>query len=74
MPRTRHLKPRPTRTASLFFEPCGGFDCLSAKGAAIVRLRHLLSQRNYTVVFSHMQADNFNKSPPEIYADAREGQ
>ena len=33
------------------FEPCGGFDCLSAK-AAIVRLRHLPSQRDYTVVFS----------------------
>jgi hypothetical protein len=56
------------------FEPCGGFDCLSAKGAAIVRLRHLPSQRNYTVVFSHLQADYFDKSPPEINAGAREGQ
>ena len=56
------------------FEPCEGFDCLSAKGAAIVRLRHLPSQRNYTVVFSHLQADYFDKSPPEINAGAREGQ
>jgi hypothetical protein len=56
------------------FEPCAGVDCLSGKGAAIVRLRHLPSQHNYTVVFSHMQADYFDKTPPEINAAAREGQ
>ncbi|TJW07284.1 MAG: hypothetical protein E5W82_24035 [Mesorhizobium sp.] len=56
------------------FEPCGGFDCLSGKGAAIVRLRHEPSQSNYTVVFSHMQADYFDKDPPEINTAAREGQ
>jgi hypothetical protein len=39
-----------------------------------VRLRHLPSHRNYTVVFSHLQADYFDKSPPEINAGAREGQ
>jgi len=56
------------------FEPCAGVDCLSGKGAAIVRLRHLPSQHNYTVVFSHTQADYFDKTPPEINAAAREGQ
>ena len=32
-------------------------DCFSAKGAALVRLRHLPSGRIYNVVFSHTQAD-----------------
>lgn len=56
------------------YEHCGGVDCLSAKGAAIVRLLHKPSQSKYTVVFTHMQADYFDKNPPERHADAREAQ
>jgi hypothetical protein len=53
------------------FDTCGGLDCLSAKGVAIVRLAHA-SGRNYTIVFSHMQADYFDKTPPQVNAGARQ--
>lgn len=56
------------------YDHCGGVDCLSGKGAAIVRLLHQPSQSNYTVVFTHAQADYFDKSPPELHADARDAQ
>jgi hypothetical protein len=55
------------------FKSCGGLDCLSGKGAAIVRLGHA-SGHHYTIVFTHMQADYFDKTPPQLNAVARDGQ
>ncbi len=43
--------------AFTLFEACASPDCFSAKGAGLVRLRHLATGRIYTVVFTHMQAD-----------------
>ena len=43
--------------AFTLFDQCAVPDCFSAKGAALVRLRHLPSGRVYNVVFSHTQAD-----------------
>lgn len=45
--------------AFTLFDKCGGFDCMSAKGAAMIRLRHKPSGRIYNVAWTHMQADNF---------------
>ena len=53
------------QVAFTLFDECGTDDCLSAKGAAMVRLRHKPSDRVYNVVFSHMQADYFAKEPGE---------
>lgn len=68
------LKATTDEVGFTLYDHCGGVDCLSAKGAAIVRLRHLPSDSDYTVVFTHMQADYFDKTPYERHADAREAQ
>lgn len=39
------------------FEACGSDDCLSAKGAALIRLRHGPRGPIYNIVLTHMQAD-----------------
>lgn len=46
-----------SQVAFTLFERCGSADCFSAKGAALVRLRHSSSGRVYNVAFTHMQAD-----------------
>lgn len=43
--------------AFAWFEDCGSDDCFAAKGAALVRLEHRLSEHIYDVIFTHMQAD-----------------
>ncbi len=43
--------------AFTFYESCADFDCYSAKGAGLVRLRHTASGRIHNIVFTHMQAD-----------------
>lgn len=43
--------------AFVLFEACSDFDCLSAKGAAMVRLRHKASGQIHNVVMTHLQAD-----------------
>lgn len=47
---TRHV-------AFTLFEACSDDDCLSAKGAAMVRLRHRDSEQVHNIVLTHMQAD-----------------
>jgi hypothetical protein len=68
------LKATTSDVGFTLYDQCGGLDCLSAKGAAIVRLHHQPSNSNYTVVFTHMQADYFDKTPPELHAGRREAQ
>ncbi len=58
--------------AFTLFDKCGGFDCMSAKGAAMIRLRHKPSGRIYNVAWTHMQADNFAKD--ELYPVQRRAQ
>ena len=56
----------------LLYEACGSDDCLAAKGVALARLRHKPSGRNYTIVFTHMQADYFDDG--EVFPDERRAQ
>lgn len=51
------LEATTSEVAFTLFGSCGAEDCFAAKGAALVRLRHLPSGRIYNVVFSHTQAD-----------------
>lgn len=55
--------------AFVLFEACGDFDCLSAKGAAMVRLRHKASGQIHNVVLTHLQADYPDDG--NFFADAR---
>lgn len=43
--------------AFVLFEACEDLDCLSAKGAAMVRLRHRASRQVHNIVMTHLQAD-----------------
>lgn len=43
--------------AFTYFDKCGDFDCFSAKGAGLIRLRHKASGAITNVVLTHMQAD-----------------
>ncbi len=52
----RQLKSTSPQVAFTLFEACGSTDCMAAKGAAMIRLRHR-SERVYNIVFTHMQAD-----------------
>ncbi len=58
--------------AFTLFNSCGSPDCFSAKGAGLVRLQHLSSNRIYNVVFTHMQADYADKN--EFHTDTRDKQ
>lgn len=51
------LEASTSEVAFTLFESCGSSDCFSAKGAALVRLRHVPTGRIWNVVFTHMQAD-----------------
>ena len=51
------------------FQDCALPDCLAAKGAALLRLRHGTSGPIYDIVFTHMQADDFDG--PVLVPDVR---
>lgn len=55
--------------AFAYYEACGGDDCLSAKGAALIRLRK--ARHTYDIVFTHTQADY---PPGELYPQRRGAQ
>ena len=54
---TETLEAATSEVAFTLFENCVSPDCFSAKGAALVRLQHLPTERIWNVVFTHMQAD-----------------
>lgn len=58
--------------AFTLFEDCGSDDCFSGKGAALVRLQDIQSERIWNVVFTHMQADYPDKN--EFFAAERRAQ
>ncbi len=45
------------QVAFVLYEACTGDDCLAAKGAALIRLRHKGDGQVHNIVFTHMQAD-----------------
>jgi hypothetical protein len=51
------LEASTSEVAFTLFQSCGSPDCFSAKGAGLVRLRHVATERVYNVIFTHMQAD-----------------
>lgn len=78
LPETRHRWPPDSASeldattphvAFMLYEPCADDDCLSAKGVAMVRLRHRNSEQIHNIVLTHMQADYPDDG--EFYASTR---